>query len=186
MSSFPVCHFLLVFALVIHMKEKIVLLSFRIYTHRLWITILDESCHDTALNALLSPTSAPVSHNILFASDPFNHPSTTDWRQWLLTASLYFCNFFSFWSKHECSHCLKCQLLYLQIGFKVKNLDSLTPLAPICLTSFPWSYCTRTPSRVITIVLMCKSDENGICHGLRLLFQKVPLSHQLWHKWPTC
>jgi len=47
MSSFPVCHFQLVFALLIHMKEKIVLLSFRIYTHRLWIKILDESCHDT-------------------------------------------------------------------------------------------------------------------------------------------
>jgi len=64
------------------MKERIVLLSFRIYTHThthtLWIKILDESCRDTALNALLSPTSVSVSYNMLFASARFNHLSKTD------------------------------------------------------------------------------------------------------------
>jgi len=47
-------------------------------THKYLIIILDESFYDTALNALLSPTSTSVSHNVLFASAQFNHLSTID------------------------------------------------------------------------------------------------------------
>ena len=158
MSSFPVCHFLLVFPLVIHMKENIVLLSFIIYNIDYGLQFLTRVVmtqhwmhiyYQLALLCLticyLHPLRLITFQRLTDASGFSRHP-------YIFVIS------FIFWSKRECSHWLKCRLLYLLMGLKVENLDSLTPLAPICLTSFPLSYSTQTPSRLITIVLMCKSD----------------------------
>ena len=104
---------------------------------------------------LLSPTSTSVSDNMLFTSAQFSHFSTTDWSHWFLTASLHFCNFFSF--DVEYIYC------FVTLGVRkesrwrhrVPRSETVTPARTISTLQKRWRLCVYICNKLSLRVYCC-------------------------------